>query len=336
MNADRNVAVADRRADLAGALAIIYQGLAEALAWPPAEWLAARGREWPLWQPLVVVASSSGDPVWQDAVLKLADVPQAGLQTRRRELERIYWPKEKPPLRLYACQVLDGRFPGPTTFIIKRLYEKVGLEVAGAEMPDYIAVELAFLAWVCDQESNDVAGTDEWRAVRRSFLVKHASQWMPKVAWALQDSAYPAWAAIGVVLAASLKAHRLLKPVRASGAAVRRAVPYIPVVEDCTLCGFCVQVCPTKALHIHEDDIHTELWLQPQKCVACHKCEEVCDPGALTLASSASEKKVLLRVSDRARCPRCGAPTVSQAELSAVAAMLGEHPAWLDTCLNCR
>jgi hypothetical protein len=56
----------------------------------------------------------------------------------------------------------------------------------------------------------------------------------------------------------------------------------------------------------------------------------------LTLTSTLVAEPLVLRVSERAHCPLCGDPTVSKAELEAVAARLGEHPVWLDACLVCR
>jgi len=43
----------------------------------------------------------------------------------------------------------------------------------------------------------------------------------------------------------------------------------------------------------------------------------------------------VLRESPRARCSRCGQPTVSRAELDFVVSQVG-HPAWLDLCQECR
>ncbi len=316
------------------ALAEIYQGLAEALASPPAAWLAVPGREWPLWQAAVSLAAHSVGEAWQQAVLKMAEVPADALAARREAYRQICRLPARPPLALYECQYADGRFPGPATFTVKRLYAQAGLEVEGAEMPDHVSVELAFLAYLCQQEARGGAEAADWRTARRLFIKQHAGKWLPQVGRTLAHSSFPAWEAVGMLLAASLEPVRLRKSAQASETA--KVYPQIAVVEDCNLCGFCVQVCPTQALRIREDESQTELWLLPEKCVSCHKCERVCETDALTLAGEAYHAPRVLRSSPRAHCPRCGAPTVSQAELSAVAAMLGEHPDWLDTCLNCR
>ena len=131
-------------------------------------------------------------------------------------------------------------------------------------------------------------------------------------------------------------------------------LPVVARAEGCSLCGFCVQVCPTYALRIHEDVQETRLVLDPVACTGCGKCVRTCDPRALRkrpldppiLGGGSGEgesspqnwggRGAVLRRSPRAVCPACGEPTVSQAELAYVAAQLGDHPAWLDYCLACR
>ncbi|MBL7164555.1 MAG: molecular chaperone TorD family protein [Anaerolineales bacterium] len=307
-------------------LAEIYAGLAEALARPPAGWLSAPGRGWPLYAPVVQLAAQSQDERWKQAVLQMAAVGAGSAESRQRELRESITPGA-----LYECQHVNGRFPGPATFAVKNLYARTGLVVEGAEMPDHATAELAFLAYLCEQEARGDADGDDWRAAQRLFIRNHAGKWLPEVGRALLRSASPAWAALGQVLVASLDVKRLRKSLQTS-----EVFPYIAEAARCNLCGFCVQVCLTQALRMREDEQHTELWLLPKKCVGCHKCEQACDPGALTLTGEVQAEPRALRRSERAHCPHCGALTVSQAELEAVAARLGEHPAWLDTCLPCR
>jgi len=300
-------------------LAQVYAGLAEALAAPMPGWLSAEGRGWPLYGSVLKLASRNENPLWQEAILKIAEVRQGGIHIRQEEYREIFHPCGGAPIGLYECQHVDGRFPGPATFAVKNIYALAGLAVEGAEMPDHAAVELAFLAHLCEQEARGGMDHADWCAARRLFIQNHAGKWLPRVGRALLRSGFPAWAALGQVLVAC----QVLTPVIAD-------------VARCNLCGFCVQVCPTQALRIHEDDEKTELWLLPGTCVACHKCEQVCETGALMLSAVQAVDPVVLRRSDRAHCPYCGAPTVSRAELEAVAARLGKHPAWLDACLACR
>lgn len=118
--------------------------------------------------------------------------------------------------------------------------------------------------------------------------------------------------------------------------------PAVARAEGCTLCGFCVQVCPARALRVDEDAHETRLTLDPASCTGCGRCVRACDPRALMLAAADATAYAIcytpriLRRSPRASCPACGAPTVSQAELAYVATQLGDRPAWLDYCLACR
>lgn len=309
-------------------LAEIYCVLAEALAEPCPGWLAASGRGWLLYGPVLNLAAQRENHLWREALLKIVEVHAAGEETRRREfLEAL------SPAMLYECQHVNGRFPGPATFAVKKLYGQAGLEVEGAEMPDHASVELAFLAYLCEQEARGGEQAIEWRTARRLFIQNHAGKWLPHVARALLRSASPAWEAVGAVLLASLSI--AARPSR-SLKTWRVLTPNIDDVNDCTLCGFCAQVCPSQALRMREDEVYTELWLLPENCIGCRKCEQSCDSGALALTENADSSPHVLRRSERANCPQCGAPTVSQAELAAVSARLGEHPSWLDYCLECR
>lgn len=48
----------------------------------------------------------------------------------------------------------------------------------------------------------------------------------------------------------------------------------------CTLCGDCVQVCPTDCLWIAN---WSEVVLAPQSCINCEVCEAVCPVDAITM-----------------------------------------------------
>ena len=314
-------------------LAAIYQALAQALS-PPTyalpDWLRAPGRDWPLFEPAARLAARQADPRWGRAIESLADVKAASPARLRAEYDALFVGQGRPKIWLYESYHLNGRVPGPATFRVKSLYEQAGLESGSAELPDHAALELAFLAYLCDMEAQ--SGESDWRTARRLFIKNHAGRWLPNVGRALMDCEYPAWRAVGHVLNASLarkpvrhpKPLQVLRPALADGAA-------------CNLCGFCVQTCPTRALGIREDDATTALWLNADLCVGCERCVRVCPSEALALEGAKSPSNlVLLRQSPRAACPHCGAFTVSQTEIETISAQLGEHPAWLDYCLDCR
>lgn len=312
---------------------ILFQALAEALASPSygiPEWICAPGREWPLFEPVVQIAARQPDARWGRAVEALAGVDSASPEARRGEYEILFVGRGRPKIWLYECYHINGRIPGPASFTVKSLYEQAGLEAESAELPDHAALELAFLAYLCEQETQ--SRDAEWGAARRLFIKSHAGKWLPAVGRALMACEYPAWRAVGHVLAASLSSR---PPMSLKTSEVSR--PQISREVDCDLCGFCVQTCPTRALGIREDDQATSLWLNSGRCVGCDRCVRICPAGVLALEETEpSQNLVLLRQSPRAACPRCGAFTVSKIEIEAIAARLGEHPAWLDNCLDCR
>jgi Formate hydrogenlyase subunit 6/NADH:ubiquinone oxidoreductase 23 kD subunit (chain I) len=81
----------------------------------------------------------------------------------------------------------------------------------------------------------------------------------------------------------------------------------VKVAEGCTLCGACVNVCPTDALSIKGH----ELRLVPALCVACGVCAEKCPEKVLTVETAADpkpyESKAVFRDSP-AKCRSCGKP----------------------------
>jgi NAD-dependent dihydropyrimidine dehydrogenase PreA subunit len=280
----------------------------------------------------VSLASQNRDGGWQQAVINLAEIRPAEISIHYEKYREIFYPRVGAAVGLYECQHVNGRFPGPATFAVKNLYERVGMIVEGAEMPDHASVELAFLAYLCQQEAKGDADSTEWRRSRRLFIRNHARKWLPEVGRALRNSGALAWETLGQVLIASLDLSKKPQSTRETSG----LVPVISDISHCNLCGFCVQACPTQALMIREDQHQTELWMLSEKCVGCQKCEQVCSNRVLTLGATQQKEPVILMSSERAHCPHCGTSTVSRVELEAVAAMLGEHPQWLDLCLSCR
>ncbi len=327
----------------AGSLASLYARLAEALAPSPspavrgggrsANWLAEPGRGWPLFSAASELAAARLSEGWTEAVIALVEVSAGSPQTRLAEYETLFLGPGSPSIWLYESQYLNGRIPGPATFTVQSLYREVGLETNSAELPDHASMELAFLAFLAQKESEHPQESGQWRRARKLFIQQHAGRWLPGVGRALTRSPYPAWIAIGHLLIASLEEKKRPRPAQSGD---RLGLPQIPEVENCNLCGFCVQACPTHALYIHEDDQTTVLWLASSLCIGCDKCEKVCTEGALSMSGDAlNEDLVSLRQSPRAICPLCGEATVSEAELEAVAAKIG-HPPWLSHCLDCR
>lgn len=145
----------------------------------------------------------------------------------------------------------------------------------------------------------------------------------------MSRSVYPGWSAIGSLIIAIFSSGIIQQDWQNN-------VPNIVEPDLCTLCGFCVQVCPTKALRIHEDEKTTFLQLEASLCTSCANCRNICPEDVLSLsASSPNQAQVLLRESPLAKCSNCGETTFSQAELDYTKKVLG-NPDWLAYCLNCR
>lgn len=309
----------------------LYAALAEALYEPPA-WLARAGRDWPLYEAAIHV---EGSDAIARAAPALAAIPPEPLEDRRRRYWQLFAGPGRPPLQVYESQYVDGRLLGPTSFAVEQIYRAAGLEVDGTERPDHASVELAFLGRLAEQEATDPSKATEWRRIARRFIKRHAGRWLPELGRSLAASGDPVYAPIGQLLADWIT--REGRPPR-DGVRARSRRPAIPRPEACTLCSFCVQVCPTEALVIRETEAETGLVLIPSACIGCDKCERICEFGALRLEaqSSTDAGPVMLRTSPRAICPGCRQSSVSRAEMEAIAAGLGEWPRWLDYCLECR
>ncbi len=331
----------------------LYHALAEALSEPPA-WMAAPGREWPLFE---IATRLAPDARCLSALAAIRAEPLAG---RRKRYAALFVGSGRPQFWLYESAFLTGRILGPETFAVEKLYRAAGLDTIGAELPDHASMELAFLAHLAAAGQTD----DE-----RLFAKNHADRWLPQLGRALAHSGDEVYAPIGQLLADWLEEAKcgMMNAREACGMRATRAecgmrsagtdssfiihhakrsfriqkLPLIPQAESCSLCGFCVQVCPTRALAVRETSGETKLVLNDGACNGCGKCERICQSRALKMErdlrglAQRSDGLTVLRESPRARCGACGAPTVSRAELEFVAAQIG-HPAWLDYCLDCR
>jgi nitrate reductase assembly molybdenum cofactor insertion protein NarJ/Fe-S-cluster-containing hydrogenase component 2 len=278
------------------------------------------------------IASSEDDAALQRIIINLAAIPPESLEKRRSRYHAIF-SAARPHLWLYESLARDGRLAGPTTFAIWQAYESAGLKVADSELPDHASVELAFLAYLASQEAEAGDEARQWRKARRLFIKHHAGQWLPALGQALTRTQDEVYSPIGNLLTTII--HRALRlPKKQSS--LLQARPIVSQSETCHLCGFCVQVCPTRALTIRETETTTTLLLNNAACTSCQRCIQTCPSGTLHLENTLVDHPyTTLRQSPRAHCPACGQPTVSQAEIEAVSALIGT-PVWLEYCLSCR
>lgn len=101
-----------------------------------------------------------------------------------------------------------------------RRYRASGLAVAiPGELPDHVAVELEFCAYLCHQEGDaEGPAVERWRRERRAFLVEHPLRWLDAFERALTES-MPETAYAGFARSARLVAtdDQLLLDVLLSG-----------------------------------------------------------------------------------------------------------------------
>ena len=125
----------------------VYALLAELLAEPP-EWMTLPGREWPLFDLLTQLAAES--EAARHHLDLLAGIPSEGIDQHRQRYAALF-ASGRPRFWLYESAALTGKILGPQTFEMARLYRAAGLEAAGAELPDHISLELAFLSYLVGQ-----------------------------------------------------------------------------------------------------------------------------------------------------------------------------------------
>lgn len=340
---------ASPRASLLLAFAECFASTQHGLLAGPPLWMTTPARDWPLNADASHFATES--PAARRAILSLSEIPAESLERRRERYDSLFnGTNGRPCLWLYESAARTGRILGPETFAVAKLYCAAGLEPNfGAELPDHASLELAFLAHLAEQSESDIEHAVEWRALEWQFLKEHGD-WLTQLGRALANSDDEVYMPIGAFLADWLtesgqKNISQKETARRPPSTGHGLLPTIPCAEDCSLCGFCVQVCPAHALAVRENESDTLLVLNAPLCIGCGKCERICETKAITLVSDSPQPitpnsqpatcNIALHRSPRAVCPSCGKPTVSRAELDYVSVQLGS-PAWLDYCLDCR
>ncbi|HWQ42245.1 MAG TPA: 4Fe-4S binding protein [Desulfosporosinus sp.] len=155
----------------------------------------------------------------------------------------------------------------------------------------------------------------DWREKGRAKVV----QWLPSLA---SDETY-----------SIPKSRQWLLEVL--GKTLEEKVPFraLSVADSCTSCGVCVAICPQGALQKREemdlssDDPEKEdrikslrLILEPQKCVQCGRCTEICRPKALLFSTKLLSHrlltgKILIHEGSPSYCSRCGKRIFDNAQL---------------------
>ncbi len=293
------------------------------------EWIALPGREWPFYGACIRLANATQNSKLEQSAIALSEVPISSLDSRLSEYENLFVGEGSPPIWLYESHHVGGRIFGPISFSIHNIYKEAGLEIVGTELADHAGLELAFLAFLVDKENTEIEFRNEWKQARDLFTKNHAGRWLPEVGKQMSRSVYPGWSAIGL----------LIISIFSSDVIQKDRLNIVPIIEEpdlCTLCGFCVQVCPTQALRIRENGKTAFLQLNPSLCTSCENCRNICPENVLSLRTNLStQAQVLLRESPLSKCSICGETTFSQAELDYTKRVIG-NPDWLEYCTKCR
>ncbi len=320
------------------ARAEMYYALADALAAPP-EWLARPGREWPLYKAAKELAGES--EAARSALALFGEIPAEPMPEREKRYHALFSGDGRPDLWLYESLHRHGSMLSAETVDLEKIYRAAGLERAGAELPDHASIELTFLAYSAERQIVDGERASDWRLVERRFIQKHAGCWLPELGRSLAQTGDCVYGPIGLVLWRWISEVSRPAARKKSTKPHHKSLPSLKQRDCCTLCGFCVQVCPVRALAIHETAEETRLLLDPATCLGCRKCVPICETGALSMIERPSNGCdpaggwTLLRVSPRVQCPACRRPTVSRAEYEYVVRQIGRRR-WLDYCLDCR
>jgi TorA maturation chaperone TorD/NAD-dependent dihydropyrimidine dehydrogenase PreA subunit len=314
----------------------LYGALAEVLSDPP-EWLALSGSEWPLFSIANDLAMNS--PSARKALERMKIISPEPIGVRQERYNALFSGTGRPRFWLHESLYRSGKLFGSETREVEGIYRTAGLVMEGAELPDHASIELAFLAYVANQQDGTNLHNQVWAEVERTFISAHAGRWLPALGRDLAESGDEVYAPIGQLLAEGLSGSRQrLK----NGISLLTGlwVPVLQEKENCSLCGFCVQVCPRRVLQIHENSTETILVRSRKSCSGCGKCVGICQVQALKLGqintgAGVAGEMVVLHSSPRAHCPRCGQPTVSQAEIEYIQEQIGNLP-WIELCQDCR
>lgn len=196
---------------LALARAHLYGFLAAVFGGPPGAELLAALRSAVLADALRKLGlTPAALPVGQTA----AELTQEELAVAFTRLMVGPGPGYVPPYgSIYLDPPAGGNRPllwGPSTIAIGELYRAADLELAPGQVPDHLAVELAFMQHLCAREAHAAttgnnAAVEQARSLQAAMLRDHLGRWAPLwVAVVEQANPHPFYAAMARLLVSFL------------------------------------------------------------------------------------------------------------------------------------
>lgn len=229
---------------------------------------------------------------------------------------RLFVGPRKPVAYPYESVYIEGQLGGITCEQVRRFYAEAGLRLSKTqqELPDHISVELAFMAYLAEQEQADTAQTQLWRHKQRRFLHDHLARWLPTFWQKLEsDTVHPYYRGA----ARSLK---LLVESDLKRSTSKKRYPNISLhinSQRCTLCTLCQDSCHPGALAVDCTAEELMLLFNPAECNGCRACLRICPEQAVTLdLGQALDKprlpgQELLASAPRVICPKCLQPHIA-------------------------
>lgn len=172
------------------ARSLAYQALSQGLVYPD----AARLADLPAWQKALVHALAPAAPDEQPLAAALAALPADSAQAVQRlqvEYTRLFInavPHVLAPPYASAYSG-EGLLMGPPAEAAIRAYRQAGLAFTPDDhtLPDHLAAELEFIAFLCQEEeaawaSDDATVAGQRRSQQQVFLTSQLLSWVP--AWA--------------------------------------------------------------------------------------------------------------------------------------------------------
>jgi len=256
--------------------------------------------------------------------------PQEELEA---EYARLFVGPGRPVAHPYESVYREGRVMGDCTLAVRQSYAAEGLAPEGHSLPDHVAVELEFMAYLAQREAEARERGDEEGALaylrqQEAFLSEHLSRWLPRFCQrVLAGEAHPFYADL-----AQRTWHHVAQDMaqvrawlRAGELADERGHWTVAVESECTLCGLCAWLCPQEALRLTQDEGEVCLLFDPSPCDGCAACQQWCPEGAVTVESSPFvEGQCVLMHSPLVTCPGCGRPYLSAVLMARVCEQVAE------------